>query len=73
MQRQAGRAPLLRRVRGRGVLVSSGDLNRRVVGQQKQEIDDLSHRVRSPASKNKATLALAGGFGLLILAGILMS
>ncbi len=54
-------------------LVSSGDLTRWVVDEQKAEIDDLGQKARSLASKNKALIALVAGFCILIVAGILTS
>ena len=54
-------------------LVSSGDLTRWVVEEQKAEIDTLTQKVGSLAKKNKATLALVGGFAVLIAVGILTS
>jgi len=52
-------------------LVSSGDLTRWVVDEQKAEINDLSQNAKSLASKNKALIALVGAFAVLIVVGIL--
>ncbi|MGI9382607.1 MAG: CBS domain-containing protein [Methyloligellaceae bacterium] len=52
-------------------LVSSGDLTRWVVDEQKAEIDSLGQNMRSLASKNKALIALVGVFAVLIVVGIL--
>ena len=54
-------------------LVSSGDLTRWVVEEQKAEIDTLSQKLRTMASRNKATLALVSGFAVLIVVGVLTS
>lgn len=52
-------------------LVSSGDLTRSVVEEQKAEISGLSQNVRSLASRNKALIALVGVFAVLIVVGII--
>jgi CBS domain-containing protein len=52
-------------------LVSSGDLTRWIVDEQKAEINDLSQNAKSLASKNKALIALVGAFAVLIVVGIL--
>jgi len=52
-------------------LVSSGDLTRWVVDEQKAEINNLSQNAKSLASKNKALIALVGAFAVLIVVGIL--
>lgn len=61
-------------------LVSSGDLTRWVVDQQKAEINEqkgeigeLNQSVKGLASKNKALIALVVGFAILIGVGILTS
>lgn len=54
-------------------LVSSGDLTRCIVDEQKAEINSLSQNLRSLASKNKALLALVGAFSVLIVVGVLTS
>ena len=51
-------------------LVSSGDLTRWVVDEQKAEISDLNQGMRSMASKNKALIALVGVFAVLIAVGV---
>ena len=52
-------------------LVSSGDLNRWIVEEQKTEITKLDKDARGLASKNKALIALVGAFAILIVVGIL--
>lgn len=51
--------------------VSSGNLTRSVVDGQKAQIDSLSQKARSLASKNKVVIAFFGAFAILISVGIL--
>lgn len=54
-------------------LISSGDLTAWALKAQQAEIEGLSHKLRTSATKNRALIALIIGFSILIIVGILTS